>query len=288
MGYQLRRALADALPTSLQGSRRSVLLELADLAKDETGLAFSGQWGEADSLLVIVARRVGLTSEKQAGKALDKLAGTEFETRVQIGVKKSGQPLFCCFGRQTTYDIGALARALLPQAGVQQEAGGGANAPPTGGATDGVAPPVGVSCSPVRDSLLPQLGVPALSFSSTQLASSSKSNGNGSDKADRVLAAHGIPASDRPSIEQFLHEARGATSPGGLIASLGDRGGFAAVIPDWRAWAEPTPLPPHVNGHGPPAAEPCAHGCVGGWLGDPDRPVPCPTHKPHRTNGHRR
>lgn len=30
----------------------------------------------------------------------------------------------------------------------------------------------------------------------------------------------------------------------------------------------------------------CPHGCVGGWLGDPDRPAPCPTHKPHRTNGH--
>jgi hypothetical protein len=29
----------------------------------------------------------------------------------------------------------------------------------------------------------------------------------------------------------------------------------------------------------------CPHGCVGGWLGDPDRPAPCPTHKPHRTNG---
>jgi hypothetical protein len=36
------------------------------------------------------------------------------------------------------------------------------------------------------------------------------------------------------------------------------------------------------------APEPCPHGCVNGWLGDPDRPAPCPTHKPHRTNGHRR
>jgi hypothetical protein len=34
--------------------------------------------------------------------------------------------------------------------------------------------------------------------------------------------------------------------------------------------------------------EPCPHGCVGGWLGDPDRPEPCPTHKPHRANGHHR
>ena len=33
-------------------------------------------------------------------------------------------------------------------------------------------------------------------------------------------------------------------------------------------------------------AGPCPDGCVGGWLGDPDRPAPCPTHKPHRANGH--
>lgn len=283
MGYLLRRALADALPTSVQGSRRMVLLELADLAKDETGLAFSGQWGEDDSILTVVARRVGLTSGKQAGKVLDKMAGTEFETRVQIGVKTSGQPLFCCHGRQTTYDVGALARLLLPQPGVQHEVGGGANAPPDGGATEWIAPPVGTDCTPARDLLHPQLGVPALSYSSTQLASSSKLNG---DKADLVLAKHGVPLSDRPSLERFLREVRKATSPAGLMVVLDEQGRFAAVLPDWRTWAEPTPQPPHINGTA--TAVGCDR-CDHGWVEQPDgRQARCPACQPQPVNGHHR
>lgn len=118
-----------------------------------------------------------------------------------------------------------------------------------------------------------------------QLASSPRPH---SDKADKVLTAHGIPLSDRPSIEQYLREQRKATSPGGLIATLGDRGEFGPVIPLWQTWATPTEMPPHVNGNGASPAAPCPQGCVDGWLGDVDRPAPCPTHKPHRTNGHHR
>lgn len=115
-----------------------------------------------------------------------------------------------------------------------------------------------------------------------QLASSAKLNG---DKADRVLTAHGVPLVDRPSIERFLREMRKADSPGGLIASLGEQGRFAAVLPEWRAWAEPTPQPPRLNG----AADRSCASCDRGWVEQPDgRLARCPACQPQPVNGHRR
>ncbi len=283
MGYELRRALADGLSADVQGTRRFVLLEIADLAKDETGLAYSGQWGEEEDLLTIVARRCGLASGKQVGKVLDKLAEAGFETRVQIGVKSSGQPLFCCRGRQTTYDLGALADRLLPRMEEQPGMANGEVAPPFGGATVGIAPPSGTDCSPAQAVLHPHTGEPALSYSSTpELASSLDPQPK--DKADQALTRHGIPLTDRPSIERFLREVKKATSPGGLIVTLDEQGRLGAVLIEWRAWAAPTPTPPRVNGVKPP----CPLDCATGWLEDPDndlRPRPCPSCQPrHRLN----
>jgi hypothetical protein len=106
------------------------------------------------------------------------------------------------------------------------------------------------------------------------------------DRADQALTRHGIPLTDRPSLERFLRETKKATSPGGLIVALDEQGRFPAVTAEWRTWAAVTPIPPRVNGHRPAV---CSYGCVSGWLEDPDndhRPFPCPTCQPgRRLNG---
>lgn len=110
MGYQLRRVLADALPADLSPSERLVVLELADHADEETGLA------SGPLLLDVVARRAGLANTKQVGRALSVLAGRGLEVRVLVTVDSAGRPVFAHRGRPTTYDIGALAERLTPAA----------------------------------------------------------------------------------------------------------------------------------------------------------------------------
>ncbi len=284
MGYELRRALADGLSPSVQGTRRFVLLEIADLAKDDTGLAFSGQWGEEEDLLTIVARRVGLADGKQVGAVLDKLAGTEFETRVQIGVKKTGQPLFCCRGRQTTYDPGALARRLLPRSEVQSSGPSAVVAPPFAGATGGIAPTSEADCSRARAVLHPQTREPALSYSSTQLASSPKPKPV--DKVDRVITRH-APDLDRATVARYLDEhGKGL----GVVAAADGDGTAPDLFAKIRTWAAPTAQPPRFTDWTaqPPGCG--APGCSRGTVEDPNddyRPYPCPACQPQRVNGHR-
>ncbi len=103
------------------------------------------------------------------------------------------------------------------------------------------------------------------------------------DRADQALARHGIPLTDRPSIERFLREVKKATSPGGLIVTLEEQGRLGAVLVEWRAWAAPAPTPPRLNGAAAPA---CSYECEAGWLEDPDdderRPFRCPDCRPRR------
>ncbi len=97
MGYQLRRAIRDALPAGLlSAGERLVLLELADIARDETREAYPGM-GE-------LSRAVDMTSQG-VKKALQKLASKGLELRVSFGKDSAGRPLYAHSGRQTSYLI---------------------------------------------------------------------------------------------------------------------------------------------------------------------------------------
>jgi len=114
MGFNLRRWFADYLPSDLSAGERLVALEIADLARDETRLAYG------KDLLETVARRTGYADTKQVGKVLGKLAARGIELRVQI--IKDGRPLFdrrnrpvfAYEGRQTTYRIPTLGLEVPP------------------------------------------------------------------------------------------------------------------------------------------------------------------------------
>lgn len=114
MGFNLRRWFADYLPSDLSPGERLVALEIADLAKDETRLAFGRD------LLETVARRTGYADPKQVGKVLGKLAARGLELRVQV-IKdgrplfdKRNRPIFAYEGRQTTYRIPTLRLEVPP------------------------------------------------------------------------------------------------------------------------------------------------------------------------------
>ncbi|MBD9734559.1 hypothetical protein IGX29_22645 [Streptomyces sp. H28] len=121
MGYDLRRWLADRLPDAVSSGERLVALEIADLAHETTRLAY-----RAD-LLEIVVRRTGLSSSKQVGKVLGKLAANGIELRVPIKdahgqpvTDKAGRTLFACAGHRTTFRIPTEAECpalKVPQQG---------------------------------------------------------------------------------------------------------------------------------------------------------------------------
>lgn len=103
MGYELRRWLADRLPTGLSPGERLVALEVADLANDGTRRAFG------TITLDTLVRRTGYADIEQVGKVLAKLALRGLELRVPVMrggrpvVKKSGHLLFACNGHQLNF-----------------------------------------------------------------------------------------------------------------------------------------------------------------------------------------
>jgi hypothetical protein len=104
VGFLLRRWLADRLPTTLTLGERAVALEIADLASDDTGVAYGKYF------LEIVARRTGFASPKQVGNALTKLARDHnLELRIKVGTDKNGNDVYAYRGHQTTY--------MIPKAG---------------------------------------------------------------------------------------------------------------------------------------------------------------------------
>jgi len=224
--------------------------------------------------------------EKRLRRILGQLGQKGLEMRVQVGTGKTGVAVYAHRGRQTTYRLPAFIDQATDQkghAGVPlSETPGAPKGPPGRTPSDekGVRPGSerGTGASRKGNAGVPPTAVVPLS---TELASSAKLNG---DKADRVLTAHGIPLADRPSIERYLREMRKAASPGGLIVSLSEQGRFAVVVPEWRAWAAPTVLPPRVNGTAAPTG---CDGCDHGWVEQPDgRHARCPACQPQPVNGH--
>ncbi len=121
MGYKLRRWLADRLPDGLSSGERLVALEIADQAREDTRLAYGPKVTET------VLRRTGLSSWKQVGKVLGKLAAAGIELRQPVtdadGAPvrdKAGRILFACAGHQTTFRIpgeGECPALKVPPAG---------------------------------------------------------------------------------------------------------------------------------------------------------------------------
>nr|WP_119589729.1 hypothetical protein [Streptomyces scabiei] len=121
MGYELRRWLADRLPDGLSSGERLVALEIADLAHKESRTAYGPKFMET------VVRRTGLSSWKQVGKVLGKLAAAGIELRVPIMdangepvTDKAGRTMFACSGHQTTFRVPTQSECpalKLPPAG---------------------------------------------------------------------------------------------------------------------------------------------------------------------------
>lgn len=179
MGYELRRQLADWLPTGLAGissGERLVALEIADQANDRTRRAYG------HDVMDIVVRRTGIANAKQVGKILGKLAANGLELRVPVTSKdgtivrnRQGQVVYACNGHMLEFlvpQFGNREALKVPPAGDQEEepaeAPGGlpedsrkapedfrrAEAPPVGaeGPPLGTeAPPVGAGSSPCGD-----------------------------------------------------------------------------------------------------------------------------------------
>lgn len=289
MGWRERRAAAEVLGDhvaraghpKLTDAERLVALEVIDQCHEQTGLAFGS------SLLPRMAERCGM-DEKRFRRVLGQLAQKGLEMRVQVGTGKTGSAVFAHRGRQTTYRLPAFIDQATDQKGHADvplsETPVAPKGPPprTPSGEKGVRPGSerGTGASRKGNAGVPPTSVVPLS---TELASSAKLNG---DKADMVLARHGIPLTDRPSLERFLREVRKATSPAGLMVVLDEQGRFAAMVPDWRTWAEPTPQPPHINGTATVVG--CDH-CDRGWVEQPDgRLARCPACHPQPVNGHHR
>lgn len=98
MGYKLRRQIRDELASGqVTPTERLVLLEIADLANDDTRIA---QFGPDD-----VAERLGTTA-LGVRKSVQRLATKGIELRIPVGFdKKTGAPVFAHHGRQTNYRI---------------------------------------------------------------------------------------------------------------------------------------------------------------------------------------
>ena len=92
-----------------------------------------------------------------------------------------------------------------------------------------------------------------------------------SDLTTRLTTLHGATA-DEVSAVLAAATRDGIRSVAAWAASEVGQADFAARLAELRRAARPEP----------PRAASCGE-CEGGWLGDADRPAPCPTCKPHAT-----
>lgn len=118
MGYQLRRALREALGSGITGLQRAVALEIADDANDTTRKSFVD--------LENLVRWTGAKDTAVIRNALKRLAAAGWEFRVPIGQGKDGRVLYAVPGKKMTFMVPAFTTE------------GGASATPSG--SQGVAP----------------------------------------------------------------------------------------------------------------------------------------------------
>ena len=106
MGYELRRWLEDRLPQEISSGERVVALAIADLAWDDSRVAYGRKFMEK------LLWKTGFENEAQIGKVLGKLAGRGIELRVPINGddgkplrNKRGQLVYAHRGHQRTFRI---------------------------------------------------------------------------------------------------------------------------------------------------------------------------------------
>ena len=161
MGYEMRRALREALGPAITGLQRAVALEIADDANDET----RESWATLEDL----ARWTGAKDAVVVRNALKRLAANGWEFRVPIGKGRDGRVLYAVPGTRVTFKVPDFE--------------GVAPAPPQGEATatprpEGVAPahsegatatpqtPPGVAVAHAEEATAPSEGATATPFSS--------------------------------------------------------------------------------------------------------------------------
>lgn len=106
MGYELRRWFEDRLPQEISSGERVVALTIADLAWDDSRIAYGRKFMEK------LLWKTGFENEAQIGKVLGKLAARGIELRVPISGEdgkplrnKRGQLVYAHRGHQRTFRI---------------------------------------------------------------------------------------------------------------------------------------------------------------------------------------
>ena len=106
MGYELRRWFEDRLPQEISSGERVVALAIADLAWDDSRVAYGRKFMEK------LLWKTGFENEAQVGKVLGKLAARGIELRVPINGEdgkplrnKRGQLVYAHRGHQRTFRI---------------------------------------------------------------------------------------------------------------------------------------------------------------------------------------
>lgn len=96
MGYRLVSEVLRHAPAYLDGSERTVLLAIAEDARDSTRISHCGRKP------LLVASGLG---PRGLRKVFERLARHGFEIRVPIGMDKLGRPLYAVPGQQSTYRV---------------------------------------------------------------------------------------------------------------------------------------------------------------------------------------
>ena len=106
MGYELRRWLEDRLPQEISSGERVVALAIADLAWDDSRIAYGRKFMEK------LLHKTGFENEAQLGKVIGKLAARGIELRVPVQGEdgkpmrnKRGQLVYAHRGHQRTFRI---------------------------------------------------------------------------------------------------------------------------------------------------------------------------------------
>lgn len=203
MGYELRRWLADRLPEAVSSGERLVALEIADQAYDDT------RTGYGNDFMAVVVRRTGLSSAKQVGKVLGKLAANGIELRVPIRdidgqpvTDKSGRVLFACAGHRTTFRIPtedecpALKVSLpgdlsTPESSPGRETNGSGSSPARETNT--------AKRSPARGQKVPQAGAPTTKTTTTTTTTPPSKLGSRAKK-------HTVGAEPKPNRHQVADD----------------------------------------------------------------------------------
>lgn len=156
MGYELRRALREALGPEIKGMPRAVALEIADDARDETRESYCS--------LEDLARWTGAKDTNVVRDALKRLGAAGWEFRVPIGKGKDGRLLYAVPGTRMTFRVPDFEEVATTrpkgESGLPLEPEGRVTTPSEGVLTPSqgvVTPSEGVRTTPFSSSPQPPL-----------------------------------------------------------------------------------------------------------------------------------